>query len=192
MLIGVVGLNGAGKDTLANYLVSIYGFCHVDIGQEIRDELKRTGRNAVDRNEMVELGNRMRHVYGPDYWCSRAIESMGSRDMIVTSIRNPAEAEKILEHGGVLVEIHAERKTRFERTVLRVKSKNGSHGDVQSFDDFVAREEREMKNADPANQQLLKCIGMAKYQIANDGTEDQLHMQIDALMKRFGFTDRQL
>lgn len=189
MLVGVVGLNGAGKDTLAHYLVSKYRFSHVDIGNEIRGELKREGRDAMDRNEMVELGNRMRHIYGPDYWCSRAIESMGSKDMVVTSIRNPAEAEKIIERGGVLVEIHADRKTRFERTVLRVRSGNGSHGDVHSFEDFVAREERELKSADPANQQLLKCIGMAKYRIANDDTEDRLRMQIDALMEQLGFAN---
>ena len=182
MLIGVVGLNGSGKDTLAHYLVSRYGFSHVDIGQEIRDELKRTGRNAMDRNEMRELGNRMRHAYGADYWCSLAIKSMRSGKMVVTSIRNPAEAETILKHGGKLVEIHADRKTRFERTVLRVKSGNGSHGDIQSFDAFVAGEERELNSADPANQQLLKCISMAGYRIANDGTEGQLHDQIDMLV----------
>lgn len=187
MLIGVVGLNGSGKDTLAKYLVSQYGFSHVDIGQEIRDELKRLGRDFLDRNEMVSLGNEMRHIYGADYWAKRAIESMDSKDMVITSIRNPSEAMVVENYGGVLVEIFAERRTRFDRTVHRVKSGNNAHGDIQSFEEFTAREERELKSADPANQQLLKCIAMAKHRIGNDGSEEQFYAGIDALLAKIGW-----
>jgi dephospho-CoA kinase len=185
MLIGVVGLNGSGKDTFANYLVSKYNFSHVDIGQSIRNELKKAGKDFKDRNEMLELGNRMRHMHGADYWCGQAIMSMRSEDMVITSIRNPAEAELILKRNCILVEIHADRKTRFNRTVERVRSGNESHGDIQSFEDFIAREEKELRSTDPANQQLLKCISMAKYRIPNNGTEEQLHDHIDRLIKGF-------
>jgi adenylate kinase family enzyme len=39
MIVGIVGLNGSGKDTFADYIVKKYGFSHKDLGQEIRDEL---------------------------------------------------------------------------------------------------------------------------------------------------------
>jgi adenylate kinase family enzyme len=75
MIVGVVGLNGSGKDTFAEYVVKKYGFIHKDLGQEIRDELKRLGRNHLDRSEMVKLGNDRRVEFGFDYWATKAINS---------------------------------------------------------------------------------------------------------------------
>ncbi len=78
MLIGVVGFNGSGKGTVAEYLVKKHGFEHTDLGQEIRDELKNLGKNHLDRNEMIDLANERRKMYGANYWCKKAIEAADS------------------------------------------------------------------------------------------------------------------
>ncbi len=182
MLVGVVGLNGSGKDTVAIYLAEHYGFDYRDLGQEVREEVRGRNLNPLDRNVMVEIANEMRQRFGFDYWCRRVINSSKSNDLVITSLRNPAEIELIKSNGGTIFEVHAEQRMRFERTVERVRSDPSKHGDVGSFEDFVAKEERELTNADPAKQQLIKCIAMADMGLDNNGTLTSLHLQIDGAM----------
>jgi dephospho-CoA kinase len=187
MLIGVVGLNGSGKDTVAQYHVQRHGYARKDLGQEIRDELKRQGRNHLDRNEMIALGNEMRQKNGFNYWCKRAIdaaEAGSAEGIVITSIRNPSEADEITKRGGVIMEVFADQKLRFDRTVARVKSNPGSHGDIGSFEDFKNKEEKELRSDDPAKQQLLKCISMAEHRLDNNGSFEQLYEGIDLMHKK--------
>jgi dephospho-CoA kinase len=186
MLIGVVGLNGSGKDTFAKYLVDELGFAHKDLGQEIRDELKVLGRNHLDRNEMIVLGNERRQKFGYNYWCKRAIESLPPKNIIITSIRNPVEVDEIKSRGGVIVEVFADQRVRFDRTVVRVKSNLGLHGDAGSFEEFKEKEARELSNPDPSKQQLLKCISLADYRLDNNGSVAKLGKEISALFLRLG------
>lgn len=186
MLIGIVGLHGAGKDTVAQYLVDNYDFVHKDLGQEIRNDLKVQGRDHLDRNEMVALGNEMREKFGFSYWCKRAIDSVQAKDIVITSIRNPAEVEEIKSRGGTIVAVQANLDVRFQRTVARVKNSAELHGDIQSFDDFKAKEQRELESTNPANQQLLKCIKMTQYTIDNNGSIAQLDTDIRQLMQKLG------
>jgi len=183
MIVGVVGLNGSGKDTFANYVIKKYGFAHKDLGQEIRDELKKLKKNHLDRNEMIALGNERRVEHGFDYWATKAIESTPG-NLIITSVRNPKEVQKIVSSGGVLIEIVANQKTRYERTVARVKKNSDTHGDVKSFSDFKVNELKELKNRDPSKQQLTKCIKMAKYHVSNNSSIEDLHKKIDKLFKK--------
>jgi dephospho-CoA kinase len=185
MLLGIVGLNGAGKDTVARYLVENYGFVHEDFGQEIRNELKVLGKNPLDRNEMVILGNERRTEFGADYWAVRLLKRhVGTKDLVLTSIRNPSEVEAIKGKGGVMVEVFADIKVRYERTVQRVKNDPNSHGDIASFEDFKAKEDRELTSSDPSKQQLLKCISSAEFRLDNNGLETELSPQINNLLKK--------
>ena len=190
MLIGIVGLNGSGKDSVAEYLVDKYHFAHKDLGQEIRQELKALGRNYLDRNEMIALGNEMRQKYGYNYWCKRAIESVASSDIVITSIRNPSEAEEIKSRGGKIIGISANLNVRFQRTIQRVKDNpdgNTKHGDIKSFDDFQAKERKELESNDPSKQQLLKCIAMADYTIDNNGDIKQLYGIVEETLSRLDY-----
>ncbi len=191
MLIGIVGLNGSGKDTVAWYLVQHHGYVHRDLGQEIRDELKRRGRNHLDRNEMIALGNELRQKYSFNYWCKNAIDAAEAANLnpkekrvVITSIRNPSEADELMRRGGIIVEVFADQRLRFERTIARVKKNQNIHGDIQSFDEFGKQEEKELRSDDPAKQQLLRCISMAGHRLDNNGSFKQLYEGIDLLLKK--------
>ena len=184
MLIGVVGLNGSGKDTFARYLVEKHGFVHRDLGKEVRDELERRGRNPQDRNEMIKVANEMRHNFGASYWCRKALEGKEEKKLVITSLRNPSEIEEIKARGGVVVEVYADARVRFERTMKRIKIDPSSHGDVKSFESFLDMEKKELENADPAAQQLLKCISMAEYRIDNNGSMEQLDKEVEGILER--------
>ncbi len=188
MILGILGLNGSGKDTVADYMVKKYGFAHEDFGQEIRDELKVLGKNHLDRNEMVVLANERRAELGGDYWAKRLIaKHPNEENLVITSIRNPVEVAFLKSKGTVLVEVFTDIKTRYARTVERVKSDPNAHGDISSFEDFKAKEERELKSMDPAKQQLLVCIESAQYRLSNNGSLEELKEKIDVLMQKLGF-----
>ncbi|MEK6958438.1 MAG: AAA family ATPase [archaeon] len=183
--MGVVGLNGSGKDTLAAYLKEKRDFAHKDLGQEIRDELKVLGKNSLDRNEMIALGNERRQKFGFDYWVKRAVDSLApAKDIIITSVRNPVEVEYIKSNKGIILTPFADLEVRYKRTVERVKSDSNAHGDVVSFEDFKLKEEKELRSDDPSKQQNLKCISMADYKLDNNGAPKQFFKEIDTLLKK--------
>lgn len=182
MLVGIVGMNGAGKEEVGRYLQERYGFSHKDLGQEVRDELKRMGKDHLDRKEMDNLGNGRRKLFGPNYWCNRAIGSMNSDNMVITSLRNVAEVEEIISRKGIIIEVFADLKTRYDRTTERVNRDPNAHGDVKSFEYFKEREEANLRSEDPTKMQLLECIKLAQYRIDNNGTVLELHSRIDALI----------
>jgi dephospho-CoA kinase len=181
-LMGVVGLHGSGKGAFGEYLARSHNFTHKDIGQVLRDELKASGRNYLDRNEMHAMANERRTKYGRNYWCKRILDSVKSGDLVITSIHNMGEVDEIVSRGGVIVEVFADQKTRFERTVGRVRNDPSKHGDIKSFEEFKAKEEKELRNDDPSKQQLMDCINAAKYRIDNNGSLDHLHKEIEELL----------
>jgi dephospho-CoA kinase len=178
LLIGVVGLNGSGKDAVAKILVEKHGFKHKDFGQLIRSELKKIGRNHLDRSEMFSLANERRKSFGNDYWAKILLENYSPNErLVLTSIRNPAEAELIQSYGGLIVEVFASQKIRFERTVARVSSSLDKHGEI-NFKEFKEKEKAELKSKDPSKQQLLKCLEFASKKIDNNGNLDELETKI--------------
>ncbi len=184
MLLGIVGLNGSGKDSVAHYLIKKHNFLHKDLGQEIRDELKRLGKDFLNRTEMINLGNEKRKEFGADYWAKRALENYSPEsNFIITSVRNPSEAELIKSKRGFIIEVFAEQNVRYDRTILRVKNDSNAHGDVVSFDEFKKKEELELTSTDPSKQQLLACIKMASHRIDNNGSLEELSKKIDLLLE---------
>ncbi|MCX6803851.1 MAG: AAA family ATPase [Candidatus Diapherotrites archaeon] len=183
MLIGVVGLNGSGKDSVAQYLVEKYNFTHVDLGNEVRKELARLGRNPLDRSQMRELGDGMRRSFGHNYWAKKALEKyLPGVNFVITSLRHNAEAELIKSRGGIIIEVFANLNVRYVRTVARTKGLHDKHGDVASFEEFVFKENRELADPDPARMQITKCLSMAEYRLNNTGTVDDLHKEVDELL----------
>lgn len=185
MLIGVVGLNGSGKDSFAQHLVEEYNFAHIDLGEEVRSELKRLGCNHLDRNEMRELGDGRRKSFGYDYWAKKALEKYQSNlNFVITSLRHPAETELIVSKGGTIIEVFADLKTRFERTVARTKNSANEHGDVTSFEEFKFKQDRELQDPDPARMQITKCIALAQFRVDNNGSLSAFFSRIDEFMSK--------
>jgi dephospho-CoA kinase len=183
MLFGVIGLNGSGKDTVADYLVEKYSFVHYGCGQAVRDELKKQGKDYLNRENMIDLANKMRKEKGNDYWAKYIFEKFfDSQDLIISSIRNPAEINFIKSKGGKLIRVDAEQKTRFERVSKRAEdsSKHGS----KDFEEFKRLEKIELESSDPSKQQLLACLEKADYSVDNSSSLEELYPQIDSIIKK--------
>lgn len=182
VIIGITGTNGAGKGTVVDYLVKRKGFAHYSARDFIVEELLRRGM-PVERNAMREVGNELREAHGPGYVVEelhkKAAQNGGNA--VIESIRTAGEAEVIKEKGIVLWAVDADKRARYERSVLR-----GSSTDHVTLEQFIELEDREMQSDDPAKQNIHKVMQMADVVLTNDSTQDELFAQVEAALKQAG------
>ena len=177
MIIGLTGLNGAGKTEVAQYLLK-RGFEYHSLSDEIRDEIRRRGQE-ITREALISVGNELRARYGPGVLAERILQRLGQeRNYVVDSIRNPAEVKALRgRRDFVFLAVEAERSVRFERTRVR-----GREGAAATIEQFAAEEAKELDSTDPASQQLVATRRLADVVIQNNGTLDELHRTLDERM----------
>ena len=168
-LIGIGGTNGAGKDTLAQVLVDRFGFLFVSVSDVLRDEARRRGL-LVEREALRTISAQWRRESGLGVLVDRSLEHLTSSHMgiAIASIRNPGEADRIHELGGLLIWIDAPAKIRYERIVARGRAAE----DAKTFEEFVAEENAERSHAgDSATLSLSDVEELADLRIENAGTD---------------------
>lgn len=177
MIIGLTSLNGAGKTTVANYLVQ-KGFVFYSLSDIIRDEIKAR-KQEITRDSLRETGNELRQRFGNSVLADRILEKLEEgKNYVIDSIRHPAEVEAFKKRKDFsLLFIDAPVETRYERVVNRQREK-----DPMTLKDFKKAEELELKGKDSANQQLLACKEMADFVIENDSSFEELYRKIDNLL----------
>lgn len=165
MIIGVTGFFCAGKDTFAEFLQR-RSFYHISLSDMIREEIRRRGMD-VTHERTVEVGNELRHRFGPQVLAELALAQIDPmKNYVVTSIRNPGEIAILRSRPDfVLVFLDASARKRYERSLER-----GRSGDVTSFADFQAAEAAQMASDDPMAQQLLFCRENADLILKNNGS----------------------
>ena len=86
------------------------------------------------------------------------------------------------EHpNAILLAIDADQRTRYERIHVRQ-----SELDSVTFEEFQAQEEREMENTEPHKQNIQAVIDQADHHLTNNGSLEELHAQIDAVLAELG------
>lgn len=131
MIIGLSGYAQSGKDTIANYLVSNYGFTKISFADPIRKALYVLNPKIdiadmrgvpiasavdglgwdgvkVDSLDARELLQRMgtevgRQMFGKDFWVNQAMLKALEHDRVVfADVRFENEVEAILGHSGAV------------------------------------------------------------------------------------------
>lgn len=175
MIIGITGTLGAGKGTVVSYLVEQHDFKHLSVRAFLNEEIARRGLPS-NRDTMTSVANDIRAQHGSGYiseqLVARAIEDGGN--VVIESIRSIGEAEYLKSHSAHLWAVDADIRTRYERITERA-----SETDSVSFDKFVADEERELANTDPAKQNISHVMAMADIVFRNDGTQEELFAEIE-------------
>ncbi len=181
MILGITGTIGAGKGTVVEYLVT-KGYKHYSMRAAIVEEIEKRGL-PVNRVTMNEVATDMRRKHGASYFSDllrgRAVAE-GSKDLIIESIRTTMEAEKIKGLGGFILVVDAPESIRYERIQGR-----GSVTDHVSLEEFRAQEAREMTSEnldDPSFMNIRGVMDMADATIVNDGTLEEMHQKVDAVL----------
>jgi hypothetical protein len=131
MIIGLSGYAQTGKDTIADYLISDYGFVRVAFADPIREALYKLDpkvrlgesagvsiRHAVDnvgweevkklssdtRELLQRLGTEVgREMFGETFWVDKAMEKARKHERVVfTDVRYPNELETVLRASGAV------------------------------------------------------------------------------------------
>jgi len=175
IIVGITGTLGAGKGTIAEYLVKEKDFKHFSVRAYLLEEIVKRGL-PKNRSSMVTVANELRENNSPSYiieqLLKRAKES--GKNVVIESVRAVGEAEVLKNGRAVILSVDAEQKLRYERALAR----NSEIDDI-SFEEFKSDEEREMSSDDPNKQSIASVMKMANVKIMNNGTIDELYSSIE-------------
>lgn len=174
LIIGVTGLSGSGKDTVASYIEK-KGFKNYSLSDEIRIEAKKRGL-GTDRDSLIKLVDEMRATLGKDILSQRMLKRIKG-DSVVTSFRHPVEVENFKKLPNFyLINVKAPIKIRYGRAIARNRA-----GEAKwTFAKFVDREKKERKGT--TSQQLDKVIKEADFVIDNSKDLKHLYHQTDLVL----------
>lgn len=177
MLIGITGTNGSGKGAVVEYLVSKKGFSRYSGRSIILEEIEDKHLSSK-RGVMRDVANELRKTHGPGYIMERLYEmAKGDTNAVLESVRTIGEAEFLKSKNAFIIAVDAKKETRYERVLSM------SHDDAPlSFQDFEIMEDREMSSSDPWDMNVFGVMQLADVHIMNDGTLEELHLQIDTAL----------
>lgn len=164
--IGLVGKAGTGKDTVAAYLMAVYGFkkfAFADKLKEIDAELFGP-TEGKDRKRLQEFGQFCRKI-NPNVWIEQLDKKLRgyNGNAVITDIRQWNELRYCQDNGFVIVKIVADTKVRLKRMQER--------GDQFTLIDLMHETEMQMDEF-PYD-----------YWIDNNGTFNDLANQTDYIIR---------
>lgn len=182
-MIALCGKMRSGKDTVADYLVSKYGYERFAFG----DELKRYYHNIFGQSSAgKDRAGKQREAYqwfgqtmrgrDEDVWVRKCFESIddyywywhyGDNEFkpVITDVRQPNELARCREEGYVIIKVDADEKTRLER----IKAM----GDDFNIEDLRHETELFIDDID-ADYTINNSTGVSV---------DELHAQVDGIMR---------
>jgi len=178
IVIGLIGEKGAGKGTVAEYLIEKYGAVHYGTSKILRRTLEDL-HVSVTRDNLVKLALVLKEGYGPSIIIDSLIQDMeknGSDIIIADGIRMHGDVEPFCRKYGksfFLVYVTADLKLRFERTKAR-KEKEGE--DKATFEQFL---EEEGKLTEVSIHEIGK---QADFKLNNNGTSKELVAQVENMI----------
>jgi dephospho-CoA kinase len=184
-IIGIGGTNGSGKDSIGEMLVERHGWLAVSLSNFLREEAKKRGL-PIEREVLRTISAEWRRKYGPGYLTEKAVGLFNDsgkkyKGLVVIPMRHPGEAEKIKEHGGVVVWVDADPKVRYEH----INGRRRSAEDDKTYEQFLAEEQAEMHHSgDWATLSMSAVKEMSDIFIQNNG--DDIEAFKDAAEKALG------
>ena len=174
-LIGISGTNGAGKDTVGHILADKFGYIFVSVTDSLREEARRRGLDPA-RENLREISADWRREFGLAVLVDKTVEhqqdnAKGKAGLVIASLRNPAEADRVHELGGIVLWIDAAPRVRYDRIQANAVARNRADEDNRSFEQFIAEEEAEMhrpKGADSATLDMSAVKERADKIIINE------------------------
>lgn len=174
-IIGVAGTNGAGKDAVGNFLAQKHNYLFVSVSDLIRAELRARGL-GVERENTRMLSAEWRREFGLSVLVDRAMAEFAKvqdryAGVVMASLRNPAEPERIHELGGVMVWVDADPKVRYARVTKNARPGRDAD-DNKTFEQFLAEEKIEMQGSGDAAALNMNAVrDQADIVLMNDGAD---------------------
>jgi shikimate kinase len=165
-IIGLAGTNGAGKDSVGAILSEQYGYWFFSLTELFREECRRRGID-VTRAHTRMISIEWRRQSGPATLIDRSLEAYNLaggdtkyKGCVFSSLRNPFEADRIHELGGVVVWIDAEPRVRYDRIQTNAANRGRAGEDNKTFEQFLQEEQDEMHPPVAADHAVLNTAAV--------------------------------
>lgn len=172
-IIGIAGANGSGKDTVGALLAEHHNYLFVSVTDLLRQELVSCGQ-TTERAHMRELSAEWRRQYGLGVLVDRAVSQYeAAKDqyagVIMASLRNPYEVDRVHELNGTVIWVDADPKIRFDRVRA---GQRGRVDDNKTFEQFLHEEEAEMHaSGDAATLDMSAVKARSDVTIINNSSD---------------------
>jgi dephospho-CoA kinase len=184
-LICLVGMCGAGKSEVADYLMSRRKYGFVRFGQVTLDKVKELGKKPSEELER-KIREDLRDKYGMAAFAILNIPKfdklLKESDVIGDGLYSWEEYLVLKEKYGdnlVIIATYASPKIRYQRLEGRAE-KHGSDKDLR-FRSFTKEEAAKRDRAEIENLHKAGPIAMAEYTLINNKKLSDLHKQIDEI-----------
>ena len=150
-VIGLAGTNGSGKDTVGHMLAEHHNYLFISVTELLRGEAKRRDL-PVERGVLRSISAEWRRELGLGVLIDKAVAEYDTvRDqyagVVIGSLRNPGEADRIHQLGGTVVWIDADPRVRYDRVQVNMVARGRAAEDDKTFEQFMAEEAAEMQTS---------------------------------------------
>ncbi|MBI4896224.1 MAG: AAA family ATPase [Candidatus Aenigmarchaeota archaeon] len=174
-ILALTGLMGAGKDVVAEYIEKKYNYRIVQVADMLRSMARARG---LDTNR--ETLQKLRKEYGKTFLAEEAVRLIKQgqeKNTVYVPLRvweDYTIPKKEFGKDFFLIHVQATPQVRFAHLKERKRDT-----DPQTFAEFERQEQSEIELFD-----FEKLFAHADVVITNNGSFNELHKQIDALMER--------
>lgn len=175
LVIAFCGKRYSGKDEGCNYLVSRYGFKHLDYSKNVLNPILEKDGKPITRDNQIELVTRLRKEKGIQVLTEMIAEKIKGNSTI-SGLRFKEEVEYFkgkFEENFKLIAVEADDRIRYQRSLKQQVKGEGSH----TFEQFLEREQL------PTEKVIPLTMTLADYTITNNSTKEGLYRQLDAILK---------
>jgi len=175
-IIGLSGTNGSGKDTVGHMLADKHGYLFVSVTELLRAEAKRRGV-PVEREYLRQISAEWRRKSGLGVLVDKAVAEYQKdagkySGVVMASLRNPGEADRLHELGGTMVWIDADPRVRYGRIQANAHHRGRSGEDDKTFEQFMTEEAAEMQSSgDSATLNMLGVKERSDIFLQNDAAD---------------------
>ncbi|MDA3814812.1 MAG: AAA family ATPase [Patescibacteria group bacterium] len=174
-IIAVVGMAGAGKSEVTNYLLEKLSCPKVYFGEVTFDRMKEEGIELNYENERITR-EKIRAEHGMGAYAKLSMPKikkfLETSDLVVLESFYSWDEYKITrkEFGNsfMVVAAHASPKVRLSRL------KNREHRPIENSENLYQRDKTEIEGTDKGGP-----IAMADFMLINEGTLEELHKKVD-------------
>lgn len=150
-IIGLAGTNGSGKDTVGHILADKHGYLFISVTELLRAEAERRGL-PVERKVLRTISAEWRRQSDLGVLVDKAIAEYEKNKgdyvgLVIASLRNPGEADRIHTLGGTMVWVDADPRVRYNRVQANASKRGRAGEDVKTFEQFQAEEAAEMQQS---------------------------------------------
>lgn len=176
-VLGVLGENGAGKDTLCNFFKKHLPSVEVLKFSYPLSEALEVFLDRVARDDQQWLAQNLRERYGKDIIAKgveKRVDQSEKKIVLLNGVRVWDDYLLLKRNEGTLIYITAKKETRWKRLRERGEKKD----DRVSFEEFLKKEDY------PTEREIPKIGKEAHFFIENKGSFDDLEEEVLKIIKK--------